>query len=656
MCGIVGKLNFHTDEPVSYETISAMCHVIRHRGPDDEGIYLDGAFGMGMRRLSIIDLATGRQPIHNEDGSIWTVFNGEIYNYLELRKLLQERGHRFYTHSDTEVIVHLYEEYSEEFVKHLAGMFAIAVWDQRQHKLTLARDRLGIKPLYYAVDAEHLLFGSEIKALLQDGVSREIDLQALHDYLSFNYIPGPRSIFTYIRKLRPGHTLTWWHGRVAISPYWEVDFPASGTQGDQRLAEGYDDGLYELLKTTVRQHLLSDVPLGVFLSGGLDSSSLVALMRAVSSQPIRTFSIGFDEPSYNELEYARAVASEFHTEHHELVVRPKALDLLPELVRYFDEPFADSSAVPVFLVSKLAREHVKVALSGEGGDEVFAGYQTYTAFKVAEMYRHLPSLLTRTVIPTIIKRLPVSHRKISFDYKAKRFVDGALRPPADGHFLWKVIFTEEAKTALYGKNVAGVEDPIELFRKAYAHCSAIDPLSKLQYIDLKIYLPDDILVKADRMSMANSLEVRVPFLDHRVVEFAAAMPPWLRMRGFTKKYILKRIMSPYLPPKVVNGKKRGFNVPIPIWLRHDLRDLIHDVLNPRRIREVGLFEPNVITAMLREHEEKQSDHSRNIWGLLIFMLWYDEYMPTAVPASLYQPSRQRNAVGPGALSTSQLPR
>lgn len=626
MCGIAGKLNFQQGRPVMHDTIARMCAVLRHRGPDDEGIYLDKNFGMGMRRLSIIDLATGKQPIRNEDGSIWTVLNGEIYNFVELRAFLEQKGHKFYTHTDTEVIVHLYEEYQEKFAEHLTGMFAIAVWDKRQKKLILARDRLGIKPLYYSEGSNGLLFGSETKAILQGGIERDVDLQALHDYLSLNYVPGPRSIFKHVRSLPPGHVLTCSGKSVAIAPYWELQYPPASANGNRRSEESYCEELYELLCTTVKQHLISDVPLGVFLSGGLDSSTLVALMSKVSSQPIRTFSIGFEEKSYNELDYARIVAQEFGTEHHELVVSPNIMDLLPELVRYFDEPFADSSAIPVYCVSKLARQHVKVALSGEGGDEVFAGYHTYAAYKIAELYKRLPRRLAAEVIPAIVRRLPVSHKKVSFDYKAKRFIEGALLPPAEGHYSWKVIFTEEAKAALYASNGERFEDPLRLYQRVYEDCASAEVLTRLQHIDIKVYLPDDILVKADRMTMANSLEARVPFLDHRVVEFAASLPARLKLRGFTKKYILKRTMSRHLPAKVLNGKKRGFNVPMPGWLRHELRDMVHDVLGPQRLKQAGFFNPEAVAAMIRDHELMRVDYSRNIWCLLVFMLWHDEYV------------------------------
>lgn len=625
MCGIAGKLNFHFAQPVTQGTVARMCAVMRHRGPDDQGIYLDNNFGMGMRRLSIIDLSTGKQPIRNEDGSIWTVLNGEIYNFLELRRLLQQKGHKFYTQTDTEVIVHLYEEHGEKFVDHLTGMFAIAVWDKRNRKLILARDRLGIKPLYYAADSNRVIFGSELKTILENDIDREIDLQALHDYLSFNYVPGPRTMFANIRSLPAGHLLTCTGRKVAITRYWELQYPKVSDDDRMRSDESYCEELYDLLSATVKQHLISDVPLGVFLSGGIDSSSLVALMRKVSSQRIRTFSIGFKEQSYNELAYASAVAKKFGTEHHELIVSPNIADLLPDLVRYFDEPFADSSAIPVYYVSKLAREHVKVALSGEGGDEVFAGYQTYAAYRLAELYKRLPRSLAATIIPAIVKLLPVSHNKVSFDYKAKRFINGALLPPADGHYWWKVIFTEAAKAELYAERTNDFADPLRLYREMYDRCPAPDPVTRLQHIDLKIYLPSDILVKADRMSMANSLEARVPFLDHRVVEYAAALPAGLKLRGLTKKYILKRAMSRDLPAKVLHGKKRGFNVPIPSWLNHELRDLVHEVLGPERLKDVGFFNPEVVASMVSEHELKRVDYSRNIWCLLIFMLWHEEY-------------------------------
>ncbi len=622
MCGIAGTFRPRSDRPVTREDVARMCDVLRHRGPDDEGIHLDGGLGLGMRRLSIIDLATGRQPIANEDGTVWTVFNGEIYNFPELRAELAARGHVFRTAADTEVIVHLYEDLGLRFLERLRGMFALAVWDARRRRLVLARDRLGIKPLYWAETRDGLLFGSELKAVLAGGAPRDVDRQALHDYLSLNYVPGPRSIFTAVRKLPPGHLLVCERGDIHVRRWWRLAWtPATRRSDEDAAAE-----LRALLRDTVRAHLLSDVPLGVFLSGGVDSSTIVALMREVSGQRIRTFSIGFDEASYDELAGARTVAERFATEHHELVVRPDAVELVPALVRHFDEPFADSSAVPVYCVSRLARDHVTVVLSGEGGDEVFAGYETYAAWRLAEWYRRLPRPLSRVTIPALVRRLPVSHRRVSFDYKAKRFVAGALLPPADAHLAWKEVFDEPAKARLYAGGADGLLPSVRLYRDAFAECDAPEVLARLLHVDQTLYLPDDILVKADRMTMAHSLEGRVPFVDHRVVELAASLPAALKIRGLTKKYVLRRAMGDVLPPGVVGGPKRGFNVPIPVWLSGELRDLVHDVLSPKRVREAGFFDPAAVTALVEDHERRRHDRSRPVWSLLMFTLWCEEFL------------------------------
>jgi asparagine synthase (glutamine-hydrolysing) len=630
MCGIAGMLLSDPSARASADLLSAMLCSLRHRGPDDEGRHVDGPVAIGMRRLSIIDLATGHQPIHNEDGSLWVVCNGEIYNFPQLRRELEARGHLFTTHSDTEVIVHLYEDFGDDFVDHLAGMFAIALWDARRRRLVLARDRLGIKPLYYHDGAHRIVFGSEIKALLCTGIDREIDLQALHDYLSFNYVPGPRSIFRQVRKLAPGHLLVCEGGRTILRRYWRLPGPiAVSTRSEAELA----GELRGLLRKTVAEHLASDVPLGIFLSGGVDSGSLVALASEAPSTRLRTFSIGFEHPSYDELAIARTVAERFGTEHHELVIRPDAVRLVPELVRFFDEPFADSSAIPVYYVARLAREHVKVALSGEGGDEVFGGYETYAAYHMAQAYKRLPRILSQQWIPHIVRALPVSDRRVSFDYRAKRFVDGALLPAADGHYHWKVIFSEAAKESLYARGVNGFADPCRLYRGAWDHSRAGDPLLRLQQVDQAVYLPDDILVKADRMTMANSLEGRVPFLDHRVVEFAATLPPRLRVRGLRTKVLLKRAMGASLPAEVIGRRKQGFNVPIPVWIRGELRDFVNDVLHPRRVRDAGFFDPRAVQDLIRDHAEHRNDWSRNLWGLLMFELWREEYVEQPHPAA-----------------------
>jgi asparagine synthase (glutamine-hydrolysing) len=606
-----------------------MCSVLQHRGPDDEGIYLDGSFGMGMRRLSIIDLAGGHQPLSNEDGTIWVVQNGEIYNFPELRTRLERQGHHFRSHSDTEVIVHLYEEEGPGCVSSLQGMFALALWDQKQKRLLLARDRLGIKPLYYAVDGKRLLFGSELKALLAAGLERDLDPQAVHDYLSLSYIPAPLTIFRGARKLLPGHLLVCHRGQVREERYWQAPLPKSGTAPTNE--EELTEELSARLRATVQSHLLSDVPLGVFLSGGLDSGAVLALMREVTSGTIKTFSIGFAEKSFNELAQARETAQRFATDHHELVVDAKATEIVPQLVNFFDEPFGDSSALPVFYLSRFARQHVTVALSGDGGDEIFAGYDTYAAYRWATAYKRLPRLLSETIVPALVRRLPVSHQRVSFDYKAKRFVEGALLPPEKGHFWWKHIFSEEAKKLLSREGSDGLQETFRFHQNYFASYDAEAVLDRLLHVDRMVGLPDDMLVKVDRMSMAHSLEVRVPLLDHTIVEFMTAIPSSLKLRGWQKKYLLKKAIAGKLPDRIVHGKKRGFNVPIPSWLLQDLRPLVHDALTPRRVEETGLWDPQYVTQMIREHESRQRDWSRNIWCLLIFQLWYDAYVRAGAP-------------------------
>lgn len=625
MCGIAGKLNNDKDKQVAAGAVRAMCQTIVHRGPDDEGIYVDGPVGLGMRRLSIIDLSGGHQPLSNEDGTVWVVFNGEIYNYRDLRPNLEARGHRFATSSDTEVIVHLYEEYGPDFVHHLRGMFGIALWDKTRDTLVLVRDRMGIKPLYYAALPDRLVFGSELKTLLADGVPRDIDRQALNEYLSYNYIPGPRTIFSAVKKLQPGHRLIARRGRVTIESYWRPEPSAQSASGRTEPVAYYVERLTELLKESVRYRLIADVPLGVFLSGGLDSSTVVAVMREVSSDPIKTFSIGFEDASFNELPYARMVAKHFETEHHEFVVRPDAVDLVPKLVHYFDEPFADSSAIPCYYLSELARQHVTVALGGDGGDEVFAGYETYAAYKMASLYRGLSPRLTG-MIPSLVSRLPVSHKKVSFDYKAKRFVRNATLPPERAHYAWKEIFSDEMKQGLFADAMGtGLEDPYGAFERQYADCQSAAMLSRLQYVDQRVYLPDDILVKVDRTSMAHSLEARVPLIDHKLVEFAATIPPDLQLRGLRKKYLLKRAMAHRLPGQILNRKKGGFNVPVAAWLRGDLHDYVRDVLSEKRLREQGFFNPGYVQQMIRDHDDLKMDYSRNLWGLMIFALWHEKF-------------------------------
>jgi asparagine synthase (glutamine-hydrolysing) len=622
MCGIVGQFNHGDGTPIGGDTLHRMCVAITHRGPDHEGHFVDGDFGMGMTRLSINDLEGGHQPLANEDGSVVVVCNGEIYNSPELRRELEARGHRFASHSDVAVIPHLYEEHGEDFVRHLDGMFALALWDTRTRRLVLARDRIGIKPLYLATRSGAVAFASEITALMAAGWGDALDLTSLHHYLSLGYIPAPGSILEGVRKLEPGTQITFAPGKPPVtSRYWELRFaPESPARSD----EEYVEEVRAALRAAVKSHLLSDVPIGVFLSGGVDSSGLVGLMSEHATQRIQTFSVGFEEKTFDELSFARQVATRYGTDHHEIVVRPDALRVLPALVHHFGEPFADSSAVPVYYVSELAHRSVKVVLSGEGADEVFAGYETYLAGKLASAYRRLPGVLGGTLLPALVRRLPVSHAKVSLDYKAKRFVAGANLPLADGHFWWKVVLSDAAQSELC---VAAAHDPqletAALYRAAAERTGSDDWLARLQAIDAHIYLPDDILTKADRMSMAHSLEARVPYLDTALVELAARLPSDVKLRRLSKKWILKRALANHVPSTILTAKKRGFNVPVASWLRGDLRDMVGDVLSPGALRRVGLFDPTYVQRLISEHDSMQTDHSRPLWTLLVFMNWYD---------------------------------
>ena len=629
MCGICGQVLFDPEARVDPAELRRMTEAIIHRGPDSDGYYLEDTVGLGMRRLRIIDLETGEQPIANEDGSLWIVFNGEIYNYVELRPELEARGHVFRTRSDTETILHLYEDYGPECLEHLNGMYAFAIWDRRRRELFIARDRLGIKPLFYAVQpGGRLIFGSEIKSLLQTDISREPDYLGLHDYLSLFYVPTPRSAFKEIHKLPPGHWLRCRaDGTVQIERYWDVPFPTEGTgpRSERQPRAAYVEQIRHLLRESVRRQLRSDVPLGVFLSGGLDSTSVVAFMSELLDQPVRTFSIGFQEPSYNELPEARLVAQAFETEHHELVVEPDLTDLIPKIVLHFDEPFADYSAIPTYLVSQMARQEVTVVLSGDGGDELFAGYQTHYAYRVARLYRLLPRLLRDRVIAPLVKRLPTSTDRISFDFMAKRFVTGAHLPFERGHYWWKVILNEDEKRGLYAADLFHQvqRDSYEVFAPYFDAVRGAHPLNQLLYVDTHTFLLDDGLVKVDRMSMAHSLEVRVPLLDHELVEYLAQVPPTLKSSGLNTKSLLRDVVRPLLPPTIVKGKKKGFTPPLPVWLKNDLRDFVQDTLSPARIRDMGLLRPEAVSQILDDHFAGRRDNNRPIWTILCFVLWHE---------------------------------
>ena len=597
-----------------------MSGALAHRGPDSEGIEVDGPAGLAVRRLAIIDLEHGDQPIADEEGRHRVVQNGEIYNYRALRRELERAGHRFATQSDTEVLVHLYEERGLEFVHALRGMFAIALWDPGRRRLVLARDRFGIKPLYYRQAGDTFSFASELKALLeQPDLDRRIDLDAVESFLAFNSIPAPMTIFQGVRKLPAGHLLVHDGDRASLIPYARPrPVPAGGLRSEPR--DELAAELRDRLRDSVRAHLVADVPVGVLLSGGIDSAALTALAAQEAAGTVSTFSIGFEEESFDELDGARLVAERYGTDHHELVVRPDAATLLPRLVEAFDEPFADSSALPTYLVSELAAGSVKVALSGEGGDELFGGYYTYVADQLAPLLG--PAI--RPVRP-LVEWLPSSSTKVSFDYKAKRFVRGAHLPPVERHHAWKEIFSPERRGELVDRHRDGVTDPLDLYRERYADTAGAEPLARLQDLDLGIYLVDDLLVKTDRASMAHSLEARVPFCDPVVAELALALPTKLKVRGLQKKRLLRQAVAPLLPRAIVRGRKRGFSVPLAAWLRGELEPFAREVLEVDTLRRHGLLRPEPVQRLLDDHVSGREDLSRQIWGLMSLTLWMERY-------------------------------
>jgi asparagine synthase (glutamine-hydrolysing) len=602
-----------------------MCDVIRHRGPDDEGIHVAAGVGLGMRRLSIIDLAGGRQPIKNETGTLWVVFNGEIYNYQELRTELEAAGHRFSTSSDTETIVHAYEQWGEGAFARLRGMFGIALWDGASRTLLLARDRAGQKPLHYVERGSRLYFASEIKSLLAAGaVDARIDLRALDHYLAFLYTPRDTSIFEGVRKLPPGHYLRWHNGRVDVARYWQVDAREAfaGSEADA-VAE-----LDRVLQDAVRSHMVSDVPLGAFLSGGVDSSAVVGMMARASSRPVKTFSIGFDEPEFDELEHARTVARHFGTDHHEFVVRPDGLSILGDLVSHFDEPFADSSAIPTWYVSELARRHVTVVLSGDGGDELFGGYDRYLPHPRVTAFDRLRVPGLRGAAALVWPRLPHGTR-------GKNFLRHVARDAA-GRYLDSIAFFQtDERRALYSADVRSTlsSDAEATLARHFDRFAALPHESRMMRFDFETYLPEDVLVKVDRMSMAHSIESRVPLLDNRVIDFAASLPARFKIRNGRRKHVLKETLAPLLPPGIVDRRKQGFGVPLGVWFRGGLTDLFSDVLESPRARQRGYFEPSFVSRLLREHLAGARDHTLRLWQLLVFELWHREYLDSSEAGS-----------------------
>jgi asparagine synthase (glutamine-hydrolysing) len=608
MCGICGIAS--NRGAIDPERLRRMSATLYHRGPDSEGTHIGGPVGIAARRLAIIDLDAGDQPIASEDGNVVVVQNGEIYNYRELMHELERAGHTFRTRCDTEVLVHGYEEWGAALWQRLRGMFAVCVWDRRSRRLVLARDRFGIKPLYYRDADGELAFSSELDALPQG----EIDLDALESFLAFNVVPGPYSIFKGIRKLLPGHTLEWSDGHVAVERYARTG-PLETRHGEDE-AELVEE-CRARLRDSVRAHLVADVPVGVLLSGGVDSGALTALAAEESSAAVRTFSIGFEEASFDELAGARAVAERYGTIHRELVLRPDAALLLPALADAFDEPFADSSALPTYLVSKLASEDVKVALSGEGGDELFGGYHTYVADLLAQRYGRIAALAR-----PLAELLPSSTRKASFDYRLKRFTRAAALPPLDRHLAYKEIFSAEARAELTGRRSAF--DPLGGHRERFAGTEGHELLTRLQDVDFGLYLVDDLLTKTDRASMAWSLEARVPFMDTVVSNFAFSLPAKHKVRGFSKKRLLRDAVAPLLPHEIVHGRKRGFSIPAAAWLRGGLEPFARETL--ASVGRQGILDEQAARRVLDVHVSGREDLSRQLWGLLSFTLWYERHV------------------------------
>jgi asparagine synthase (glutamine-hydrolysing) len=638
MCGIAGVINYYEKRAVSKRLVRNMVSVIEHRGPDDVGFHIKGNAGLGIRRLSVIDIKKGHQPISNEDNSIWIVYNGEIYNYKELRQELVKKRHKFKTNSDTEVIIHLYEEFGRELVTRLNGMFAFALWDSKRQTLLLARDRAGIKPLFYYIGRDRLVFGSEMKSLLQDpSVPRELNFQALHSYLSLLYVPAPLTIFEGIKKLPPAHTLEYIDGEVSIRAYWSipyqgVDAPETDSHPkylNAKTVKYYAFEIRERLKESVRRRLISDVPLGVFLSGGLDSSALVALMAETSNTQVKTFSIGFRNAGYyDERQYARKIVNIFNTKHHEDEVEPNALDMLPLLIKHFDEPFGDSSAIPTYYLAKLSRQHVTVCLSGTGGDELFAGYRRYLLEDLLRRYQRSPKLV-QWFVRKFSENLPVSRTSAIKEYflLLKRFLACQETTPMLRHINMMTCFNEDTKASLYADDFPkNLNDASEAITRYYKRIEHFDDLTQTLWADFHTYLPDDLLVKEDRMTMAVSLEGRVPFLDHEFVEFVASIPSQFKTHKLTTKYIFKEAMRPHLPTDIIDRKKHGFAVPIGEWFKNELKTYATEVFQDKKTVERGFFNTSYILSLLDEHQRGIQDYSSHLWALLIFELWCREYL------------------------------
>jgi asparagine synthase (glutamine-hydrolysing) len=620
MCGIYGILNLKDDDSPGAALLSRMGRVVTHRGPDDEGVYCGRGVALGMRRLSIIDLSGGHQPISNEDETVWVVCNGEIYNFQELRDRLLAQGHVFHTNSDTEVLVHLYEQEGLDFVKRLRGMFGIALWDVKLARLVIARDRLGKKPVYVWHSSDRLIFASEIKSILESSeVPRRMNVAALPEYLALGYAPAPFTLFEGIEKILPGHLLVCEKGKIQDQEYWDVRFDRLEIHSEEEWIEK----VRETFLAAVKLRLISDVPLGAFLSGGIDSSAVVAAMARLTNRPVKTYSIGFegDDQFYNELPYARIVAKEYATEHHEIIVRPVVSELLPKLIWHMDEPIADSALITTYLVSRLARESVTVILSGVGGDELFGGYRRYLSDSLQGYYKKLPGVFRKGWLPAAFSKLPQDRHsgwKNNIRY-ATAFLKAADQDHVSRYASYVGVFSPELRSQLFASTSALA--PPQTLQRYFSRCAGAEGLNQLIYLDIKTSLPDDLLLLTDKMSMAASLECRAPFVDSELVELSSRMPSRHKIRGFSMKYLLKKVFQPWLPPAILHRKKRGFGAPVGSWFRKDLDFLVQETLSENQVRSRGIFDPRVVQEIISAHRSQRSDHTDHLFALINLELW-----------------------------------
>ena len=630
MCGICGKISLNTTNNIKEGLIRRMCDALKHRGPDDEGVYIkqptagsrQPTVALGHRRLSIIDLSqAGHQPMTNEDGSIWIVMNGEVYNFPELRISLEKKGHTFKSHTDTEVIIHLYEETGAACVEDLRGMFAFAIWDQRRERLFLARDRLGQKPLFYSAKNNELVFASEIGSLLEDdGISRAVEPASIDSFLTYKYIQAPATIFKDVRSLEPAHFLIWEKGNVKVSRYWRLDY----SQKLKASQEEYCERILDLLRECTRMRMISDVPLGAFLSGGIDSSAIVAMMAGLTERPVKTFSIGFEDKSFNETPYARAVAKKFATEHREFIVKPNALQILPELIAHFGQPYGDSSAIPTYYLAKMTRQDVTVALNGDAGDESFGGYERYAATRMAEKFKG-PLTVFNRFFGRSIGKIPESTRKRDLLVMFKKFLKGIDLEASFRYSRYVGVFGAEERTDVYSDYMCDEmqkQCSEDMIANCYSDSKTADLLDATLYTDLMTYMPGDLLPKVDITSMAHSLEARSPFLDHKFLEFSAGIPSNLKVKGLTTKYILKKALKKVLPADIINRKKVGFGVPVGAWFRGELKSYVNEILLSERSLKRGYFKKDALRQILSNHAEGKVNNGEKIWCLLNLELWH----------------------------------